>query len=211
MQFAQDAISGLALLELAGANSGQPPQVYDWGGGADTVCQVDREPRTVPDRCFGPTSGPNWSDWTLTSSGWVQRSSGVTGYTVHDGDVEGWTYTSGFGTPPPAARFSQICPSLPAAAVTTPSPATRSSLAATAAAVRVQSAPSLSASTAPTSTPAFQAIAPTVSTPARAALATTGSGTSRPTPLPFAPLALIVVAVASLLGLAVINIRRRAP
>src|SRR5439155_27273896 len=45
VQFAADAINGLTLLELAGVNSGQPPQGYDRGGGAYTIWQVDREPR----------------------------------------------------------------------------------------------------------------------------------------------------------------------
>src|SRR5439155_565489 len=109
VEFAQQAISGLALLELAGVNSGQPPQVYNWGGGADTVCQLDRQPTPVPDRCFGPTSGPNWSDWYFAQSGWVARSTGVSGYTLHDGDIEGWTYTSAFGAPPPSTGFRQVC------------------------------------------------------------------------------------------------------
>ena len=111
VQFAADAINGLTLLELAGVNSGQPPQVFDWGGGAYSICQVDREPGQVPDRCFGPTSGPNWSDWSVSASGWVARSSGTSGYLIHDGDMEGWTYTSAFGAPPPSVRFNQVCAS----------------------------------------------------------------------------------------------------
>src|SRR5256886_13661703 len=50
-----------------------------------------------------------WSDWHATPSGWVARSTGVNGYTLHDGDIEGWTYTSTFGAPPPAVRFAQVC------------------------------------------------------------------------------------------------------
>jgi hypothetical protein len=118
VQFAEDAISGLALLELAGVNSGVPPQVYDWGGGADTICQLDREPVAVPARCFAPTSQPNWSDWHLVNGKWVTRASGVTGYTVRDGEVEGWTYSSGFGAPPPLVRFDQICPTVNSTAAT---------------------------------------------------------------------------------------------
>ncbi len=111
VEFTQEAISGLSLLELAAMNSGQPPQVFDWGGGALTVCQINGEPREVPDRCFGPVSGPNWSDWLWSPRGWGQRPTGVTGYTVRDGDLEGWTYTTGFGSPPPATIFTQVCSS----------------------------------------------------------------------------------------------------
>lgn len=129
VEFSQEAISGLTLLELAGVNSGQPPQVYDWGGGALTVCQINGEPPQVPDRCFGPVLGPNWSDWSWSNGGWSQRSVGVTGYTVRDGDLEGWTYSSGFGMPPGKATFGEVCPTLAlatphgtATAVGTPSP-----------------------------------------------------------------------------------------
>lgn len=128
VQFAQDAIGGLSLLELAGVNSGQPPQVYDWGGGALTVCQIAGEPGTVPSRCFGPISGPNWSDWSLASGHWSRRTTGVAGYTVHDGDVEGWTFTPGFGSPPPAVSVQQACGSAtsPRSSVATPRPVTPS-------------------------------------------------------------------------------------
>jgi hypothetical protein len=109
VEFAGDTISGLALLELAGFNSGQPPQVYDWGGGALTVCQIAGEPQSIPSRCFGPISGPNWSDWSVANGAWVRRTSGVSGYGVGDGDLEGWTYTAGYGSPPPAVAFAQVC------------------------------------------------------------------------------------------------------
>jgi hypothetical protein len=97
--------------------------VYDWGGGAATVCQLNGEPRQVPDRCFGPTSGPNWSDWVMSNGGWNSRSTGVSGYTVRDGDLEGWTYSNGFGSPPPATTFAHACAtaaSAPARSATTP-------------------------------------------------------------------------------------------
>ena len=209
VQFAQDAISGLALLELAGANSGEPPQVYDWGGGAQTICQVDREPSTVPARCFGPTSGPNWSDWALTPNGWSQRSSGAAGYSVRDGDVEGWTYTSGFGAPPPAVRFTQVCPP-PATAAATAATVPRPSVL-NAQAPRLQATPSLRTTTDPTATASLEAVAPTVSPTPRIALAETGPQTPSRPAIPVLPLALIGLSALSLLGLGLINFRRRAP
>jgi hypothetical protein len=211
VQFAQDAISGLALLELAGVNSGQPPQVYDWGGGAETVCQVDREPGAIPDRCFGPTSGPNWSDWTLTPNGWAERPSGAGGYAIHDGDVEGWSYTSGFGAPPPVAPFGQVCPPVSVVAAATSPPSATPRLATTAPSVQSQPVPSPTVTTNPTPAPSLLAIAPMVSPTARTALAEAGSNRSPQAPVPTGPLVVIALAVGSLLTLGYVNFRRRAP
>jgi hypothetical protein len=199
VEFAADAINGLTLLELAGVNSGQPPQVYDWGAGAYSVCQVDREPRQVPDRCFGPTSGANWSDWSASASGWVARSSGTSGYLIHDGDTEGWTYTSAFGAPPPSIRFSQVCASsttpTPPAALTHPPVAL----------------PITAPSESPTRTPAPLADAPQILPTERAALTSTG-----PPPPPSRSSAVpawffLAATTILLLGLGAINLRRRGP
>ena len=204
VEFAQEAISGLALLELAGVNSGQPPQVYNWGGGADTVCQLDRQPTPVPDRCFGPTSGPNWSDWYVTPSGWVARSTGVSGYTLHDGDIEGWTYTSAYGAPPPSTSFGQVCNAVPpiAASHTANPPAA------------VRAAPTATAPPTATSTPAptsLEAAAPSVSTSGRSVLAITGSTSQTPKSAAMWPWLLVGGTATLLLSLGVINLRRRGP
>lgn len=199
VQFSQDAISGLALLELAGVNSGQPPQVYDWGGGALTVCQVDREPRQIPDRCFGPMSGPNWSDWHRTATGWAPRSSGATGYTVRDGDTEGWTYSSGFGAPPPVINFDQACPAPSLPAVVARPSATRAVQPASAATPRPIATPSSS----------LEALAPpaTPSVPVAAASSPTSSqNRARPSS---APVLLFGGGLVLLLALGVWNVAVR--
>ena len=204
VEFAQQAISGLALLQLAGVNSGQPPQVYDWGGGAYTVCQIDRQPQVIPDRCFGPMSGPNWSDWTQTGNGWVARSTGVTGYAVRDGDVEGWNYSVGTGTGPPAVAFSQVCAASGATATAPPARST-----APPAAAVVTATPSGATTPATTLTPAMQALAPSVSASTAAALASTTPPTQPPTPM--GPWLLLGIAVIALTGLGALNLRRRGP
>jgi hypothetical protein len=205
VEFAQEAISGLALLQLAGVNSGQPPQVYDWGGGAYTVCQIDRQPQAIPDRCFGPMSGPNWSDWTQTANGWVARSTGVAGYSIKDGDVEGWTYSVGTGTRPPTLNFSQVCPAPRAPTGAAP---TRSAAPPPAAALATATP---SDAVTPTGTPSspMQALAPSVSPSVATTLASTGPPTKPPTPM--GPWVLLGIAVITLTGLGAFNLRRRGP
>jgi hypothetical protein len=205
VEFAQEAIGGLALLQLAGVNSGQPPQIYDWGGGAYTVCQLDRQPQAVPDRCFGPMSGPNWSDWTQTANGWVARSTGVAGYSVRDGDVEGWTYSVGRGMQPPALSFSQVCPPPRAA---TAAPPARSAAPSTSGAASAK--PSTDTASIGSPSPAMQALAPSVSPSAGTALASTGPPTPPPT-AGLVPWFLLGGAVIVLTGLGAFNLRRRKP
>jgi hypothetical protein len=203
VQFAADAINGLTLLELAGVNSGQPPQVYDWGGGAYSICQVDREPRQVPDRCFGPTSGPNWSDWSISANGWVARSSGTSGYLIRDGDMEGWTYISAFGAAPPSIRFDQVCAS--------PSAATAPVVVAHPPAAPLTTA----APAAPTDTPAptasLEALAPPASPKPHAVLTVTGQPTLPPKPTAIGPWLAFGSMALLLLTLGAINLRRRGP
>lgn len=196
VEFAADAINGLTLLELAGVNSGQPPQIYDWGAGAFSICQVDREPGKIPDRCFGPTTGSNWSDWSVTSSGWVARSSGTTGYRIHDGDVEAWTFSSGFGAPPASITFSQVCAS----------PAASTSAAVSQAPTAI---PIATPSGIPTGAPVAEA-PPRLAT-GHTALAATGPPT-QPPPSRAIPTWLFLAATTTLLvALAAVNLIRRGP
>jgi hypothetical protein len=205
VEFAQETISGLTLLQLAGVNSGQPPQIYDWGGGAYTVCQLDRQPQPVPDRCFGPMSGPNWSDWTQTANGWVARSTGVTGYSVRDGDVEGWSYSVGTGTRPPTVSFSQVCPP-PRAPTAAPPPRSTAPPAGEVA----RATPSAETTSIATPSPPMQALAPSVSPSARTALASTGPPTQPPTG-GLVPWLLLGGAVVVLAAVGALNLRRRRP
>jgi hypothetical protein len=204
VEFAQEAIGGLALLQMAGVNSGQPPQIYDWGGGAYTVCQLDRQPQAIPDRCFGPMSGPNWSDWSQTANGWVARSTGVSGYVVRDGDVEAWIYSVGTGSRPPMVSFSQVCPPPRAPTAAPPTHSATPQGGSVATATPAESTASASPS------PAMLALAPSVSPSAGTALASTGP----PTPPPAGgrgPWLLLGGALIVLTGFGALNLRRRRP
>ncbi|HEX9096083.1 MAG TPA: hypothetical protein VF990_08270 [Candidatus Dormibacteraeota bacterium] len=203
VEFAQEAIGGLALLQLAGVNSGQPPQIYDWGGGAYTVCQLDRQPQVIPDRCFGPISGPNWSDWTQTANGWVARATGVAGYTVRDGDVEGWSYSTGRGMQPPSVSFNQVCP-----AAQPPTAAAPSRRATPSAGAGARATPPALTTSIESPSPAMEALAPSVSPSAGTALAATGPPTSPPAG-GLLPWLLLGGAAIVLSGLGAINLRRR--
>ncbi|HET7090026.1 MAG TPA: hypothetical protein VFL17_15425, partial [Anaerolineae bacterium] len=48
-----------------------------------------------------------WSYWHLRDGSWAYASVGASSYTVHDGDVEGWSW--GAGEPPALFTFDQIC------------------------------------------------------------------------------------------------------
>jgi hypothetical protein len=206
VEFVQEAISGLALLELAGVDSGQPPQVYDWGGGAYTVCQIDRQPTQVPDKCFAKMSDPNWSDWYVHNGAWTQRLVGASGYSVSDGDMEGWTYSSGYGSAPPPAQFSQVCVPRATMSVNPSHPPTQVAGAPS----PTPSAQAPSSSPSPSELPAIQAL-PSASPQPNAALASTGPPTQPPKPAPIGPWVLFASAVILLSGLGAFNLRRRGP
>jgi hypothetical protein len=206
VEFAQDTISGLTLLELAGVNSGQPPQVYNWGGGAYTVCQLDHQPTQVPDKCFAKNmSDPNWSDTYVHNGAWTKRLVGVNGYTIADGDMEGWTYSSGYGSLPPSVQFSQVCPP-PRAPNAAPSTLSTAPAAGTVA----SSTPSGATSPNVTPSPAMQALAPSVSPSIVTALASTEPPAHAPAAGP-GPWLLLGVGVVVLTGLGAFNLWRHRP
>ncbi len=204
VEFAQEVIGGLALLQLAGVNSGQPPQIYDWGGGAYTVCQIDHQPQAVPDPCFDKV-GANWADWFMTAGGWQSRLTGVAGYTVKDGDVEGWIYAGDTRTPPPFVSFTQVCP--PARPPTPAAPSTTVTPSGAGAANVTMAAPTTSTAS---PSPVMQALAPSLSPSVATVLASTGPERPPP-PGSLTPWLLLGGAVIVLSGLGAFNLRRRGP
>lgn len=206
--FLEDQISGLQLIQRSGIEY----QTQQFGGLGSAICQLDYEPQTIPSGCFG--GGAYWQYFHRVPSGWVQSGSGAGSWSLHDGDMDGWRYASGAGQAPINIAFNSVCaPAAPSttAPATSRAPLPPSTAPAKAAAPQSAMATVPSPSPAATVTASLEAIAPTISTTARTTLAGTGSGTSPPTAIPIAALVLIAAAVTSLLALAVINIRRRAP
>lgn len=100
--FAEEAISGLQLIERSGIQSRTQP----FGDVGVAVCQLDFEPAQAPENCFG--SGPYWQYYRHAASGWRLSATGASGTPVHDGDLDGWHYAAGPQAPPPVS-FAQVC------------------------------------------------------------------------------------------------------
>jgi hypothetical protein len=113
--FAEDHLSGLQLIQRSGIEY----QVRNFGSLGNAVCQLDREPATVPAGCFG--SGATWQYFQRTGTSWKQASAGPQTSTVADGGMDGWLYAAGTASPSARVTFSQVC--RPAAAVAPSRPA----------------------------------------------------------------------------------------
>ena len=93
--FSESEISGYEVLMLSGLD-------VTASGGA--VCRIEGTGCPADD-CF--CAVPDyWSYWHLINGTWQYAGSGAYGYTVRDGDVEGWTWGA---EPPPTLLFHQVC------------------------------------------------------------------------------------------------------
>lgn len=195
--FAEDQISGFQLVERSGVQY----EAQGFGSMGGAMCQLDREPSTVPSGCFG--SGPYWQYFHRGNGGWQTSAVGASSSALHDGDMDGWRYVAGANQAPGTVAFASVCgaPAPPPAAAAT------------------HMAPGTSHATlAPVGTPtpttpeaSLEALAPSASPTPMAALTSTGPPTQRPTSAAMGPwLALGTMAIL-LLALGAINLRRRAP
>ena len=112
VEFSGADISGYDLLERSGLDI---VAAFDSGQGA-AVCQIEREGCPAAD-CLTCAYPNYWAYWHLADGDWAYSQAGASGYRVHDGDVEGWSW--GAGDPPPVVPFDQICAPPP---TNTPSP-----------------------------------------------------------------------------------------
>lgn len=106
IQFSEPQITGEQLLERSGVSLDVTP----YSGLGEGICMIDGEgcPST---NCFCKSySVPSdyWRYHTLASNGqWVFRSTGPAERIVHDGDVDGWSWSSTDGDLP-ATSIDQI-------------------------------------------------------------------------------------------------------
>jgi hypothetical protein len=194
--FAEDQISGLQLVERSGVQY----EAQGFGSMGGAMCQLDREPSTVPSGCFG--SGPYWQYFHRGSGGWQTSAVGASSSALHDGDMDGWRYAVGANQAPGKVAFASVCgaPAPPPAATAT------------------HTAPTPNRATAaPTATPAataalsLDALAPSASPTPAAALASTGPPPQSPKPTAMGPWLAFGSMAILLVTLGAINLRRRGP
>lgn len=190
--FAEDQISGLQLIERSGVQY----EAQSFGSVGTAICQLDREPSSVPSGCFG--SGPYWQYFHRRGGGWQTSAVGAASAALRDGDMDGWRYASGANQAPGNVAFASVC------AAPAPPPA--------ASATHVVPAPIQTTAVpvaTPTPVPGDEALAP--STSATPAAVLTSTGPQPPNPAGIGPwLALGSMAIL-LLTLGAINVRRRGP
>jgi hypothetical protein len=114
VEFSGATISGYDLLTRSGLDI---VAAFDSGQGT-AICSI--EGTGCPAQSCLTCDMPNyWSYWHLKDGAWVYSQAGASGYTVRDGDVEGWSW--GSGGSPPVVPFDQICATF---ATDTPPPPT---------------------------------------------------------------------------------------
>jgi hypothetical protein len=197
--FAEEQITGLQLIQRSDVQY----QAQSFGSIGSAMCQIDREPSTVPPGCFG--SGAYWQYFHRLGDGWQASAAGASSSLLHDGDMDGWRFAVGANQAPGNVAFAAVCgvPPPPVAATHAPSAT---------AAVRLTPNP---ATPVPTATPApttsLEALAPSASPRPDTVLASTGPPTQPPKPAPIGTWLAVGTLATVLLGLGAINLRRRGP
>jgi len=174
--FAEDRISGVALLQRSGlamdANTGPM---------GSAVCTINSEGCPVND-CFCQCKNNPCTYWNYfhrnTDGSWAYSGMGAAMWTVGDGDIDGWVWGDG-SAPPPALAFDTICaaesaPVMPAPASSTVAPT------ATPLPPETPIPTPTPASASPTTEPATRTATPTAMT----AVPPTSAPTLSPTPTP---------------------------
>ena len=193
--FAEDQITGLQLVERSGVQY----EAQNFGSIGGAMCQLDREPSTVPPGCFG--SGPYWQYFHRQAGGWQSSAFGASSSVLHDGDMDGWRYAVGMNQAPGNVAFAAVC----ITAAPPPAP--------TATAVAKAPNHATPASTATPTTPAtsLEALPPSASPKPDAVLTSSGPPPQPPKPTAMAPWLAFGSAAVLLLTLGAINLRRRGP
>ena len=102
VEFSEPQVSGYDVLMRSGL--GVVAAYYSGEGTA--ICKIEHEGCSVED-CLTCAYPNYWSYWHLVDGAWVYSQASVSGYTVRNGEIEGWSW--GSGEPPPVVPFDQIC------------------------------------------------------------------------------------------------------
>jgi hypothetical protein len=196
--FAEEQITGLQLVERSGVEY----QAQSFGSIGSAMCQLDREPATVPPGCFG--SGPYWQYFHRQGAGWHASVVGASSSALHDGDMDGWRYAVGANQAPGNVSFAAVCSAPPPSAAATRAAATGSTRPAPAPATPV-------ATSTPVASPSPMALAPSAAPSPQAVLASTGPPPQPPTPSGIGRWLAFAGTMILLLGLGALNLRRRGP
>ncbi len=109
--FTGDSISGLDLL----LKTGLEVKVESYGGMGGLICKIGPDGCDYPEQpCVCQSYGPGGTYWSYThlkNGSWKTSQQGASSYKVHDGDIEGWAWSSGKG-PNRVPSFAQLCPNL---------------------------------------------------------------------------------------------------
>jgi|CXWL01.1.fsa_nt_gi hypothetical protein len=92
--FVEDSISGLELLR----RSGLPLVTSGNGGLGSAVCSINGEGCSNPGDCFCKCKGGTcafWAYYHYANGAWQISPLGASGWTVRDGDADGWSWGGG--------------------------------------------------------------------------------------------------------------------
>jgi hypothetical protein len=192
--FAEDQITGLQLVERSKVEY----QAEGFGPMGSAMCQIDREPSTVPPGCFG--SGPYWQYFHRQGGSWQTSALGASSSGLHDGDMDGWRYAVGKNQAPSVVAFASVCGA----------PAPPPAVSATHVAIAPNQASPVPVAT-PAPTPSFEALLPSASPSPDAMLTSTGPPTQPPKPAALGPWLALGSMTILLLTLGAFNLRRRGP
>jgi hypothetical protein len=111
VEFTEDAISGIELLERSGLEFVSATK----GGLGDAVCQIDSTGCSDPGDCFCRCRGGTceyWSYYKREGNAWRYLSIGPSTRMLRDGDVDGWAWGRGSvtGGAQPGAPGAGPCP-----------------------------------------------------------------------------------------------------
>jgi hypothetical protein len=115
VEFGEQEISGYDVLMRSGLDV---VAYFDSGLGA-AICAIEGTGCPL-ENCLTCATPNYWSYWHLVGGAWTYSPVGASGYKVHNGDVEGWSWEA--GQSPPIIAFDEIC--APPSPTDTPVPPT---------------------------------------------------------------------------------------